>query len=177
MPEMRWVPVLGAVVLAAGSACAAQQQTGVKGQPKDIGTPIILVPSGEPETCTIKYKQDVITSYPDKFVIFDVSNYCTDEHAVMVGNFRAAEAPSQTFSDCTRAVDPAEPDRIFVNDNEKQRTARVRGQNKAGEPGREYIKLGIKPNDELPPGTTFSKYFDVCLNNAISQDPRLIIER
>lgn len=176
MTEKRIGAVLGAIALAAGSACAAQQQMGPGApQPRDVGTPIVLVPSGD--TCSISYKQETITSYPDKFVIFNVSNYCGAEQVVMVGNFRKTESPSQSLADCKLAMDPAETERIFVNDSEAQRTATTPGQNNQGEPGARNIRLRIKPNAQLPSAGTLEYHFDVCLNGPVSKDPRLVIER
>lgn len=178
MTEKRLGAVLGAIALAAGSACAAPQQMGPGVlAAKDVGTPIVVVPSGKPPTCSIQFKQDAVTSYPDKFVIFDVSNYCDQQQTVMVGNFRKSQTPSQTLTDCKLAMDPAETERIFANDSEGARTVTPQGQNNQGEPGVQRIRLRVRPNAELPPGGTLSYYFDVCLNGPISADPRLIIER
>lgn len=174
MADKRLVCVLGAIVFAAGSACAAQQM-GMKGQPRDVGTPIILLPSGEPAACTITFKQPSITSHADKWIDFDVISYCDSAQTVMVGNFRTEENPSGAPTNCTNAMYPAATASIFRQDDAARRTANLAAA-APGETEDDDIRLKLKSSTELPGSGTLTYFFDICLNGT-KVDPRLVIER
>lgn len=173
MAEKRLVCVLGVILFAAGSACAAQQM-GMKG-PRDVASPIILLPSGEPAACTISFKQPSITSHADKWIDLDVISYCGSAQTVMVGNFRTDENPSGLPTNCTNAMYPATTPSIFQQDDARRRTANLPAA-APGEAEDDNIKLKIKSGTELPGSGTLTYYFDICLNGT-KADPRLVIER
>lgn len=169
-------PMLVALALLVSAGCAPRQKMMGPGAPRDVGTPIILLPpEGDPTGCAVSFKQATIRSHADKWLIFDVVSYCESSQTVMVGNFRTEETLRTAPSDCTAAMGPGEA-AIFQQDDANRRTARLRGA-EPGDPEDERIRLKIRQGAELPGSGDLTYYFDVCLNGPIAQDPRLIIER
>jgi len=146
------------------------------GQPRDTGTPIILLPpEGDPSGCTVSFKQATVTSHADKWLKFNVISYCESSQTVMVGNFRTEETPSPLPADCSAAMGPGQAP-IFQQDDANRRTARLRAASPA-DPEDEDIRLKVRRGAELPGSGSLTYYFDVCQNGPIAKDPRLIIER
>ena len=168
-----WLAAFG-VALSAGSACVPAQMM-KNGGPKDVGTPIILLPSPDnPATCAVSFKQGVVRSHADKWLTFKVLNYCESAQTVMVGNFRTAESPSA--STCAQAMYPDGTATIFQQDDARRRTAELAAA-EGGDPEDDDIRLKLRSGPDLPGSGDLEYYFDVCLNGPVAQDPRLIIER
>jgi hypothetical protein len=167
-------PVVAALAFLAGGACAVHQPGAKNGPPADVDTPIILFADTD-EPCAVSVKQSSVTSHPDKWLKFEITNHCTSQQTVRVGNFRTTETPSPAPANCDAAMHGG-ADPIFQQDDVNRRTAVV----PAGTPGNpKYgeIKLKLKKATELPGSGTLTYYYDVCLNGPISKDPRLIIQR
>lgn len=172
MTEKKLVVWLGAMVLA-GAACSTHQTADTPGAPPvDVESPIILFPKGS--TCMISAKQPTVTAHADKWLQFEVVNYCESAQVVVVGNFRTVQNPSPPPANCDNPTYGEAPS-VFQQDALNRRTANLPA-GSAGDPEEGDIRLKIKKNADLPGSSDLTYYFDICLGGALA-DPELIVRR
>jgi hypothetical protein len=136
-----------------------------------VETPIVLFPKGS--ACIISAKQPTVTAHADKWLQFEIVNYCEAAQAVVVGNFRTTQTPSSA-TNCDSPTQGEAPS-VFQQDDLNRRTANL-GAGNPGDPEDGDIRLKIKKDADLPGSGDLTYYFDICLNGALA-DPELIVRR
>lgn len=156
------------IAVAISAACATHKPATEGPMAQDVETPIILFL--EDSTCKVSAKQTQVTAHQDKWLEFEVVNYCDSPQVVMVGNFHDPKGASVPTTDCQNAGE-----RIFQQDDERRRTANLPA-GSASDPEDGQIRLKIRKEADLPRPLPLESAFDVCLNG-VKADPVLVVRR